>query len=173
MQSRTGIGYDIHRLIPTVERSAIRLGGVELPCYFKLKAHSDGDVLLHALVDAMLGALALGDIGRWFPDNAPENQGRSSAEFVAEALAQVKKLGWRVAQLDSIVLLEEPKLAPHADNIRRRIATLLGTELTSVSLKAKTMEGLGPIGERKAIAAHVVVTLEFADGTSDNQQPHP
>lgn len=173
MQARTGIGYDIHRLIPTVERSTIHLGGVELPCYFKLKAHSDGDVLLHALVDAMLGALALGDIGQWFPDNEPKNHGRPSSDFVTEVLAHVRKMGWRIAQFDSIVLLEEPKLAPHADSIRRRIATLLGTELTSISLKAKTMEGLGPIGERKAIAAHVVITLEFADGTSANQQPHP
>jgi 2-C-methyl-D-erythritol 2,4-cyclodiphosphate synthase len=169
MQTRTGIGYDIHRLIPTVEKSTISIGGVEIPCHYRLQAHSDGDVLLHALVDAMLGALALGDIGQWFPDNNPEHRGRSSQEFVTEVLAKIHAMGWRLAHFDSIVLLEDPKLAPHSDGIRRRIAQLLGVELTSVSLKAKTMEGLGPIGERKAVAAHVVVTLEFADGTSRNQ----
>ena len=157
---RTGIGYDIHRLIPTVDRASIALGGIEIPCFFRVKAHSDGDVLLHALVDACLGALALGDIGQWFPDNQPENQARPSHQFLSEVLNEVRKLGWKVSQVDTIVLLEEPKLSPHTDNIRRRIAELLGTELTSVSVKAKTMEGLGPIGERKAIAAHAIVTLE-------------
>jgi 2-C-methyl-D-erythritol 2,4-cyclodiphosphate synthase len=157
---RTGIGYDIHRLIPTVETSSIPLGGVSVPCRFKIQAHSDGDVLLHALVDACLGALALGDIGQHFPDKAPENKNRPSSEFVADVLEKVHRLGYRVAQFDSIVILEEPKLAPHSDAIRSSIARLLGVELSSVSVKAKTMEGLGLVGENKAIAAHAVVNLE-------------
>ena len=157
---RTGIGYDIHRLIPTMERSSIPLGGVSIPCFYKVDAHSDGDVLLHALVDACLGALALGDIGHWFPNTKPENKNRPSSEFVTEVLAHIHKMGWRVTQFDSNVVAEEPKLNVHSDAIRTEIARLLGTELSSVSVKAKTMEGLGPIGERRAIAAHAIVVLE-------------
>lgn len=160
---RTGIGYDIHRLEPTVERGSIPLGGVSIPCFFRVKAHSDGDVVLHALVDALLGSLALGDIGQWFPDSAPENRGKPSSEFLAKVKAEVDRLGWRVSQVDTIVLLEEPRLAAHASAIRQKVASLLGLELTEVSLKAKTMEGLGPIGERKAIAAHAVATLVRRD----------
>ncbi len=157
---RIGIGYDIHRLVHTEEKSSIRLGSVDIPCFFKLKAHSDGDVLLHALVDSLLGALALGDIGTWFPDNLEENRDRASREFVAKAYAHIKSMGWRVINLDAIVFAEEPKLSPHWDTIRREIARLLEIELSAVSLKAKTMEGLGPIGGRKAIAAQTVVLLE-------------
>jgi len=157
---RTGIGYDIHRLIPTVEASGIPIGGVEIPCRFKIKAHSDGDVLLHALVDACLGALALGDIGQHFPDKLPENKNRKSVEFVTDVVKKIHALGFRVAQFDSIVILEEPRLAQHSDNIRRSVATMLGVELSCVSVKAKTMEGLGLVGENKAIAAHAVVNLE-------------
>lgn len=156
---RFGIGYDIHRLIPTLERSSIPLGGIEIPCFYKVKAHSDGDVLLHALVDACLGSLALGDIGQWFPDNKGENQRRPSREFVGEVLKEITRLGWRVCQFDSIILLEEPKLSAYSEAIRRSIAELLKVELSDVSLKGKTMEGLGPVGEGRAIAAHAAVTL--------------
>jgi 2-C-methyl-D-erythritol 2,4-cyclodiphosphate synthase len=147
-------------MIPTVEASQIPIGGVQIPCRFKIQAHSDGDVLLHSLIDACLGALALGDIGQHFPDKDPEHKNRASAEFVVEVLAKVKALGYQVAQFDSIVILEEPKLSPHSDAIRSSIAKLLGIELSSVSVKAKTMEGLGLVGENKAIAAHAVVNLE-------------
>lgn len=157
---RTGLGYDIHRLIPTVEASHIPIGGVPIPCRFKIQAHSDGDVLLHALVDACLGAVALGDIGQHFPDKAPENRNRPSSEFVTDVLGKIHALGYRVAHFDSIVILEEPRLSPHSDAIRRSIATLLGVELACVSVKAKTMEGLGLVGENKAIAAHAVINLE-------------
>jgi len=159
---RIGIGYDTHRLVPTIERSSIPIGGVALPCHFRIEAHSDGDVLLHAVIDACLGALALGDIGQWFPDSDPAHRGRASAEMVGEVLAKISSLGWRVSQLDTIVLLEEPKLFPHSDAIRRSLAKLFGTELTSVSVKAKSMEGLGPVGERRAMAAHAVAVLERA-----------
>ncbi len=157
---RTGLGYDIHRLIPTIKPSTIALGGIEIPCYFKVQAHSDGDVLLHALVDAMLGALALGDIGQHFPDTKPENKDRKSIEFLEATKAEVKKLGYRVSQIDSNVFLEEPKLAPHLDKVREMLARTLGLELSSVSVKAKTMEAMGPVGERKAIAAQAIVMLE-------------
>jgi 2-C-methyl-D-erythritol 2,4-cyclodiphosphate synthase len=157
---RTGIGYDIHRIVPTLEDSSIPLGGVDVPCFFQMTAHSDGDVLLHAVVDSMLGALALGDIGQWFPDTHPDNRGRRSAEFVEKVRRHLAEMGWRVAQVDSIVLLEQPKLAPHMPAIRQNLAQLLNLELSSVSVKAKTMESLGPIGEGKAIAAHAVVTVE-------------
>lgn len=157
---RTGIGYDIHRLIPTVKLQSIALGGINIPCYYRVQAHSDGDVLLHALTDACLGALALGDIGQWFPDTSAEHQGRSSSDFLKTVLKEVAKLGYRVKQLDSNVFLEEPKLSPHHDEIRKNLAGLLGVELADVSLKAKTMEGLGPIGERKAISAQAIVVLE-------------
>lgn len=157
---RTGLGYDIHRLVPVVEKGSIVLGGVPIPCGMKLSAHSDGDVLLHAIVDAMLGSLALGDIGQWFPDNAAENRGRPSREFVEKVRAHLKEMGWRVAHVDSTILLQEPKLAPHMLSIRQNIAVLLNLELSSVSVKAKTMESLGPIGEGKAIACHALVNVE-------------
>jgi len=157
---RTGVGYDIHRLIPTIEKSAIALGGLQIPCYFTIKAHSDGDVLIHAVVDACLGALALGDIGQWYPDTQPENRKRASTEFLREVHQKLHSMGWRVSQMDSIIFLEEPKVAPHSDGIRAHLAKTLGLELSAVSVKAKTMEGLGPIGERRAIAAQAIVTLE-------------
>ena len=156
---RTGIGYDLHRLIPTIRPSSIPLGGVSIPCFFEVHAHSDGDVLLHALVDACLGALALGDIGQKYPDNKPENRGRPSSDFMKETVEELSRLGWAVEHVDSILFLEEPKIAPHADAIRRNLAQLLKVDLQAVSVKAKTMEGLGPIGERKALAAQAVVTL--------------
>jgi 2-C-methyl-D-erythritol 2,4-cyclodiphosphate synthase len=143
-----------------IKPSKVTVGGVELACYYSIQAHSDGDVLLHAIVDACLGALALGDIGQWFPDTKEENAGRKSSEFLSQVMVQVKKLGFRVANIDTNVFLEEPKLAPHSDAIRQNIAKLLGVELSQVSLKAKTMEGLGPVGERRAISASAIVLLE-------------
>lgn len=156
---RFGIGYDIHRLVSSTEKSSIIVGGVEIPCFYRVEAHSDGDVLLHALVDACLGALALGDIGQWYPDNSEANKNRPSREFVIEVLEKVKSLGWKINQVDSILFLEEPKVAPHSQNIRHSVAEMLGVELSNVSVKAKTMERLGPIGERKALAAEVIVSL--------------
>ncbi len=161
---RTGIGYDIHRLVPLTERGSIALGGVTIPCHFQLSAHSDGDVLIHAVVDAMLGALALGDIGQWFPDSHPDNRGRSSSEFLDYVHKHVQGMGYRVTQMDSVILLQEPKLAPHMPAIRENLARLLNLELSSVSVKAKTMELLGPIGEGKAIACHAVVNVESKHG---------
>lgn len=166
---RAGIGYDIHRLVPTIKPSEIPLGGITIPCYFKVQAHSDGDVLIHALVDAMLGAVALGDIGQHFPDHAPENSGRKSLEFLKKAKEELANLGFQVVQVDSNILLEEPKLSPFKDQIREKLAMALGLELASVSVKAKTMEGMGPVGERSAIAAHVIVMVDSTHGNSTHQ----
>ena len=160
LQTRVGIGYDIHRMMPTIKSGSIPVGGTDIPCFYKVQAHSDGDVLLHAIVDACLGALALGDVGQWFPDNAPEHAGKKSSEFVAPVVAEMKKLGFAVVQIDSNIMLEEPKLAPHMDKIRQGLAQLFKIELSSVSVKARTMEGLGAIGERKALSAQAVVVLK-------------
>jgi 2-C-methyl-D-erythritol 2,4-cyclodiphosphate synthase len=157
---RTGIGYDIHRLVPKVERGSVPLGGFPVPCFFSLSAHSDGDVLIHAIVDAMLGSLAQGDIGQWFPDTHPDNRGRPSSEFLEEVRKHIEEMGWKVVHVDSVILLQEPKLAPHMMSIRQNLARLLNLEMSSVSVKAKTMESLGPIGEGKAIACHAVVNVE-------------
>ncbi len=157
---RVGIGYDIHRLIPVIKPGTIPVGGVDIPCFYRVQAHSDGDVLLHAIIDACLGALALGDIGQWFPDTDPEHQGKRSSVFVEKVLSEVHRLGFEINQIDSNVLLEEPKLSPHFDKIRETIAKLFKTELSNISVKARTMEGLGVIGERQAISAEAVVTLK-------------
>jgi len=161
---RTGIGYDIHRLTPSSRSSAIPLGGVKIPCSYTVEAHSDGDALLHAITDAVLGALALGDIGRLYSNKDPKNKGRESTEFLSNTMETVRKMGWKVTNVDSNIFLEEPKIGPHADEIRESIAKLLGVELSSVSVKAKTMEGLGAIGEKRAVAAQAVVTLEETRG---------
>ena len=156
---RFGLGYDIHRLISTSEKSEIPLGGFKVPCFYEIEAHSDGDVLLHALVDGCLGALALGDIGQWFPDTKQENHKRPSAEFVKEVLQTVSKMNWKVSQVDCNLFLQEPKISGHWLAIRESMARLLDIELSNVSLKAKTMEGLDSIGQRKALAAQVLVVL--------------
>ena len=157
---RTGIGYDIHRLVPTQELHSIPLGGIPIPCYFRVEAHSDGDVLLHALIDAYLGALALGDIGQRFPDTDPQYKDHESLTFLIEVKKEIAHLGWRVRQMDSIIFLEEPRLKDHHDTMRSLIAKTLDIERSSVSIKAKTMEGLGIIGNRLAIAAQVIIVLE-------------
>lgn len=157
---RVGIGYDIHRIVPTQEKESLIIGGHKIECFFRPQAHSDGDVLLHALVDAMLGSLAMGDIGQWFPDTDPVNENRPSKEFVEVTVAELAKLGWKVAQLDSIVWLERPKLAPEIGTIREKLAQLLNLELHQISIKAKTMETVGTIGAGGAMSAQVILTTE-------------
>ncbi len=156
---RFGIGYDIHRLVPVDNEGTIMLGGVAVPCKFKTIAHSDGDVILHSITDALLGSLALGDIGQWFSDKDPVNKDRNSQDFLQAAMAEVKRMGWVVAQLDLNLFAEEPKIAPVSDSIRQNLCRSLGLEMTSVSLKAKTMEGLGPIGEKKAVACQALIVI--------------
>jgi 2-C-methyl-D-erythritol 2,4-cyclodiphosphate synthase len=136
------------------------LGGIEIPHDRQLVGHSDADVLLHAVTDALLGAAALGDIGRMFPDTDPANRGRDSAEMLRRALEAVREAGWQVGNVDCIVFAQRPKLAPHMPAMGRRVAAILGIEPDRVGLKAKTGEGVGPVGEEEIIAAHCVALLE-------------
>lgn len=154
---RIGHGYDVHRFQPG---DHIVLGGVRIAHDRAFVAHSDGDVLLHAVCDAMLGALALGDIGRHFPDNDPSYKGADSRVLLRTVLAMVSERGWQVANLDSTVLAQAPKLAPHIDSMRASIAEDLGVSAEQVNVKATTTESLGFVGREEGIAAHVVVLLE-------------
>ncbi|HXE92104.1 MAG TPA: 2-C-methyl-D-erythritol 2,4-cyclodiphosphate synthase [Terriglobales bacterium] len=150
---RIGYGFDSHvfrRGIP------LKLGGVRLAHPRGLAGHSDGDVLLHALTDALLGAVAAGDIGSYFPPSEKKWKGADSAIFLGEALKQVARTGFRVANVDSTLVLAEPKVGPHALRIRKHVAGLLGVAVSAVSLKAKTPEGLGL---RNTAMAQVVVLL--------------
>jgi len=157
---RVGIGHDTHRLRPG---GPLRLGGVDIPHDREAIGHSDADALLHAVIDALLGAAALGDVGQMFPDADPENRGRDSAEMLAAALEAVGKLGWRIVNIDCIVFAQRPKLLAHRQTIRQRVADILGIELERVGLQAKTGEGIGSIGREEAIAAQCVALLEARD----------
>jgi 2-C-methyl-D-erythritol 2,4-cyclodiphosphate synthase len=148
-----GLGFDIHRLVP--DRPLV-LGGVEIPYSYGLMGHSDGDALLHAVTDAVLGAAGKGDIGQWFPDTDPQIEGISSRDMLQKVMEDVGQ-EWSVVNVDVTVVAEEPRIAPHRDAIKECIGALLATE--RVSVKGKTMERLGPIGNREAIAAYAVVEL--------------
>jgi 2-C-methyl-D-erythritol 2,4-cyclodiphosphate synthase len=154
---RVGLGHDTHRLEPG---NALVIGGVSIPHDRAAVGHSDADVLLHAITDALLGAAALGDIGELFPDTDPANKGRDSADMLRRALALVTGAGWRIVNLDCVILAQRPKILPHRPAIRRRIAEILGVEEAAVWLKAKTGERIGPIGEELAISAECVVLVE-------------
>jgi 2-C-methyl-D-erythritol 2,4-cyclodiphosphate synthase len=138
---------------------------VEIAFERRLLGHSDADVLLHAVTDALLGAAALGDIGELFPDDAAENRGRDSADMLARAYASVRAAGWRIVNLDCIVFAQRPKLSPYKETIRRRIAEILALEPEQVGVKAKTGERVGPVGREEAIEAQCVCLLERADST--------
>jgi 2-C-methyl-D-erythritol 2,4-cyclodiphosphate synthase len=153
---RIGIGHDTHRLRPG---GPLRLGGIDIPHDREPVGHSDADALLHAVIDALLGAAALGDIGQMFPDTDPANRGRDSAEMLATALAAVIALGWKIVNIDCIVFLQRPKLLPHRQAIRQRLADILGIELERVGLQAKTGEGLDAVGREEAVASQCVALL--------------
>lgn len=157
MHYRIGIGYDIHRLI---KGRKLYLGGIKLAHTHGLLGHSDADVLLHAIADALLGAAALGDIGKLFPDTDPRYKGASSSGLLKKTYALVKSKGYRVNNIDAIIITETPRLEKHKAGISRNIAALLGISAGCVSVKAKTNEGLGPVGRRQAIAAYAVASLE-------------
>lgn len=157
---RVGLGHDVHRL---TTGNPLVIGGVSIPHDSGPVAHSDGDVLLHAITDALLGALALGDIGAWFPDTDPKWQGADSSIFVTGAVEAIRERGWTVGNLDATVHAQRPKLRDHIDTIRSRIAELLGTAVENVNVKAKTGEKVGPIGREEAIGADAVVLLTRAD----------
>jgi 2-C-methyl-D-erythritol 2,4-cyclodiphosphate synthase len=154
---RVGIGHDTHRLGPGDQ---LLLGGVAIPHDQSLIGHSDADVLLHAVTDALLGAAGLGDIGEMFPDTDPANRGRDSAEMLSLALQQVHDAGWRVVNIDCIIFAQRPKILPYKDAIRRRLAQLLQIEPAQVGLKAKTGEHVGPVGRQEAMMAQTVVLIE-------------
>lgn len=156
MSQRIGIGHDTHRLEPG---RPLVIGGIEIPHDRGPAAHSDGDVLLHALIDALLGALAWGDIGEWFPDTDPRFRSADSATLLQEVIAKVTAKGWRVVNVDGIVFAQQPKLSPYKEAIRTRIAQLLETDVSQVSVKAKTGERVGPVGREEAICAECIVLL--------------
>jgi 2-C-methyl-D-erythritol 2,4-cyclodiphosphate synthase len=153
---RIGYGWDSHEFQAGIP---LKIGGVQLDYEKGLSGHSDGDVLLHALTDALLGAVAAGDIGSYFPPTDPKWKGANSVIFLEEALKQVKKAGYSIANIDSTLILAEPKIGPHAKRIQARVAELLGIELGQVGIKAKTPEGMGT---DNAAIAHVAVLLERA-----------
>ena len=155
---RIGLGHDTHRL---VDGSFILLGGVRIEHTKSLLGHSDADVLLHAITDALLGAAGLGDIGELFPDTDPGNRNRDSAEMLKIAWEQVRQNYWQIVNLDTIVFAEKPKIAPYKEAIRNRIAELLEIDVTQVSIKAKTGEKIGFIGREEAISAECVVLLQM------------
>ncbi len=148
---RVGFGTDLHRLDPG---DGLTLGGVKIPCAYRCRAVSDGDVVLHALVDALLGCAALGDIGEHFPEHAV-TKGESSRRFVGAALAMLAEAGLEPVNVDCVIDLEHVRLAGHKAAMRTSVARLLGLDESHVSIKAKTAEGLGPVGEGKAVAAQV------------------
>ena len=153
---RTGIGWDVHRL---VAGRPLILGGVAIPSELGLDGHSDADVLAHAITDAILGAAALGDIGMHFPDTDPRWRGTESLDFVRHAVALVSERGFRLVNVDSTVVLERPKLKDYRDAIRAKLAEALGLAVERVSVKFKTAEKLGPVGEGRSAEAQAVATL--------------
>ena len=154
---RIGHGYDVHRL---VDGRKLILGGVEIPYEKGLDGHSDADVLTHAVMDALLGAAALGDIGKRFPDNDDRYLGADSIELLKAVSAVLTEHGWRLGNLDATVIAQRPKLAPYIDAMCARIAAALGTDVSAVSVKATTEERLGFTGDGSGIAAHAVCLIE-------------
>ncbi|MEO6028883.1 MAG: 2-C-methyl-D-erythritol 2,4-cyclodiphosphate synthase [Candidatus Binatia bacterium] len=156
---RIGQGYDIHPFAPG---RRLVLGGIEIPHSRGLAGHSDADAVLHAVTDAILGAIGAGDIGRHFSDRDPRHKDRPSGEFIAETMAMARSRGYRVGNVDVTIHAEEPRLAPHIDAMRDNIAALLGIAADAANVKATRGEGLGPIGRAEGIAAQAVVLLEKA-----------
>ncbi len=160
----------MHRLEPG---RSLRLGGVEIEHDLGSVGHSDADVLLHAVTDALLGAAALGDIGQMFPDTDAANRGRDSAEMLAAAQRAVRAAGWRICNLDCVVSAQRPKLAPYRERIRERMSQILKIPVECIGLKAKTGEGVGPVGREEAITAKCVVLLEKNDYRSSIKDNSP
>ena len=159
MNFRIGHGYDVHKL---VEGRKLILGGAEIPHTVGLLGHSDADVLTHALMDALLGALALGDIGQLFPDNDPAYEGADSIRLLEAVMEHVRAAGYAVSNVDCTVLAQAPKLKPYIAQLRERLAAAMGVAVDQVSVKATTEEGLGFTGAKEGIAAHAVALLERA-----------
>ncbi|KAK9147396.1 hypothetical protein Scep_006153 [Stephania cephalantha] len=153
---RVGHGFDLHRLEPGYP---LIIGGIDIPHDRGCEAHSDGDVLLHCVVDAILGALGLPDIGQIFPDSDPKWKGAPSSVFIKEAVRLMHEAGYEIGNLDATLILQRPKLSPHKEAIRTNLSELLGADPSVVNLKAKTHEKVDSLGENRSIAAHTVVLL--------------
>ena len=161
MSLRIGNGYDVHRFGDAVPGgTSLTIGGVKIPHERPLLAHSDGDVLVHALCDALLGALALGDIGRHFPDSDARYRGIDSLQLLQHVMSLVQDRGWQVANVDTTLVAQVPRFAPHVQAMQERLAPLLGVGADQVSVKATTTEGLGFTGRREGIACYAVVLLQ-------------
>ncbi len=154
---RVGYGYDVHRL---VEGRKLILGGVDIPFEKGLLGHSDADVLLHAITDALFGAAALGDIGSHFPDTDPRYKGADSLKLLKACGKELREQGWRISNIDSTIVAQRPKLLPHVPQMRENIARVLGLEVSQVSVKGKTEEGLGFTGTGEGMAVHAVCLIE-------------
>lgn len=157
MTIRIGEGWDVHALVPGRQ---LIIGGVRIPYHLGLLGHSDADVLLHAVTDALLGAAALGDIGTHFSDTDPQFAGADSMKLLVEAARRIAAKGWRVGNIDCTVIAQAPKLMPHIPAMRQGIAQALGLEVDQVNVKAKTAEKLGPVGQGQSIEARAAVLLE-------------
>lgn len=157
---RIGFGYDVHRL---VEGRPLILGGVEIPYPFGLEGHSDADVLTHAVIDAIIGALGAGDIGQHFPDTDPKYKGVSSLSMLKTVVDMVKREGFRLNNLDTTITAQVPKLAPHLSNMRGRLAETLEASIGQINIKATTSEGLGFCGKREGMEAFAVISLVKAE----------
>ncbi len=157
---RIGHGYDVHRFAEVGSGQELVLGGVHIPYDRHLEAHSDGDVLIHAICDALLGAMAEGDIGHHFPDTDPANAGVDSRRLLRAVVQIMAGKGWQLANLDSTIIAQAPKIAPFIDSMRAILATDLGVDSVCVNVKATTTEKLGFTGRGEGIAAHAIVLLE-------------
>ena len=154
---RCGLGWDSHRI---AAGRPLSLGGIHIPSGFGLEGHSDADILLHAITDAVLGALALGDIGMHFPDTDPRSKGAGSAQFLQHALQLAADRGYSVVNVDSTVILEKPKLKDHRQQIREAVAATMALSIEQVSVKFKTAEKVGPVGEGRSAEAQAIVLLQ-------------
>ena len=161
LEYRSGIGYDSHRL---VEGRELILGGLVIPFEKGLQGHSDGDVVFHALTDALLGAAGLGDIGQFFPPSDARWKDADSAIFLQHAAAAVRERRYRIVNADVVIVIEQPKLAPFRDRMRERVATVLDVDADRISIKAKTAEGLGAVGEGLSAEAHAVAVISRPEG---------
>lgn len=157
---KIGFGYDIHRLEAGLR---LVLGGTEIPFPAGLRGHSDGDALVHAVIDALLGALGEGDIGTHFPDTDPRYEGARSVGLLAAVVGLLRAQGAEIVNVDTVVAAEEPKLAPHVPAMKAALAPVLGIPETRLGIKAKTNEGLGPVGEKRAIACYAVALVDIPD----------
>ncbi|MEL6940403.1 MAG: 2-C-methyl-D-erythritol 2,4-cyclodiphosphate synthase [Cyanobacteria bacterium J06598_1] len=157
MNIRIGNGYDIHRL---QEGRQLILGGIDIPHTKGLLGHSDADALTHAIMDAMLGALSLGDIGLYFPPSDPKWAGADSQRLLEQVNGLIGDRGWHISNIDSVVIAEQPKLKPHIHPMRDRLATTLNLDPEQIGIKATTHEKLGPLGQEEGIAAYAVVLLQ-------------